>query len=452
MKASKESTTLVRIRDNGTSGEGYETAMLNGATTKYTAFDAVGNIAASSQITAGSTYSFTYAYNLAGSLNYEVYPSGRAITETYDAANRPSTLTGTLSGGQTPYITQTAYWPHGLKSFVRGSNLWYAAGYNDRLQLSESYEAINNNNSNILQVSCLNWGVQPNFGGAILAQCPVSSTTNDNGDLQSVIFKNGGPGYPQFLSFTQSFGYDGVHRLTSASDSGGWSRNFAYDSYGNMWVASNSGISLNGNTPTSNVYTAANRNSGSSYDASGNQLAVNGDTATYDAENRLSSVTESPSMGGGTETLVYDGDGKRVQKILPSGTTNYVYDAFGRLVAEYATNPTESPCTTCYLSYDHLGSVRMVTDVSANVIARHDFLPFGEELPPNSGGRNGQWGPGDDNITQKFTGQIRDEETDLDYFNARYFGAALGRFTSPDPKNAGANPLNPQSFNALIRR
>ncbi len=140
--------------------------------------------------------------------------------------------------------------------------------------------------------------------------------------------------------------------------------------------------------------------------------------------------------------------GSSAQKILPSGTTNYVYDAFGRLVAEYATNPTESPCTTCYLSYDHLGSVRMVTDASATVIARHDFLPFGEELPPNSASRNGQWGPGDDNITQKFTGQIRDEETDLDYFNARYFGAALGRFTSPDPQNAGADPANPQSWNA----
>ena len=89
----------------------------------------------------------------------------------------------------------------------------------------------------------------------------------------------------------------------------------------------------------------------------------------------------------------------------------------------------------------------MVTDAGANVIARHDFLPFGEELPPNSAGRSSQWGPGTDNVSQKFTGQIRDEETKLDYFNARYFGAALGRFTSPDPQNAGANLAVPQSWN-----
>lgn len=40
----------------------------------------------------------------------------------------------------------------------------------------------------------------------------------------------------------------------------------------------------------------------------------------------------------------------------------------------------------CYLTYDHLGSVRMVTDKNANVISRHDYLPFGEEIPSGVGG------------------------------------------------------------------
>jgi len=38
-------------------------------------------------------------------------------------------------------------------------------------------------------------------------------------------------------------------------------------------------------------------------------------------------------------------------------------------------------CVTCYLSYDHLGSVRLVTNQNANVISRHDYLPLGEEIP-----------------------------------------------------------------------
>jgi len=31
-----------------------------------------------------------------------------------------------------------------------------------------------------------------------------------------------------------------------------------------------------------------------------------------------------------------------------------------------------------------------------------------------------------------FTGKERDSETGLDWFESRYFGAAQGRFTSPD--------------------
>ena len=35
----------------------------------------------------------------------------------------------------------------------------------------------------------------------------------------------------------------------------------------------------------------------------------------------------------------------------------------------------------------------------------------------------------------------------LDYFYARYFNGEQGRFLSPDPENAGADPMDPQSWN-----
>jgi RHS repeat-associated protein len=41
-----------------------------------------------------------------------------------------------------------------------------------------------------------------------------------------------------------------------------------------------------------------------------------------------------------------------------------------------------------------------------------------------------------------------DLETGLDLFAARYYGSALGRFTSPGPMNLGADLLDPQSWNA----
>ena len=44
------------------------------------------------------------------------------------------------------------------------------------------------------------------------------------------------------------------------------------------------------------------------------------------------------------------------------------------------------------------------------------------------------------------SGKERDE-TNLDYFGARYFSGAMGRFTSPDPMMASASVINPQSWN-----
>jgi RHS repeat-associated protein len=61
-------------------------------------------------------------------------------------------------------------------------------------------------------------------------------------------------------------------------------------------------------------------------------------------------------------------------------------------------------------------------------------------------GRNSQWGLTPD-VEQKFTGQIRDNETGMDYFNARYLTGALGRFNSSDPLNLGADATDPQTWN-----
>ncbi len=54
----------------------------------------------------------------------------------------------------------------------------------------------------------------------------------------------------------------------------------------------------------------------------------------------------------------------------------------------------------------------------------------------------------DSRAPQKFTGKERDAETGLDYFGARYYSGAQGRFTSVDPDNAGALEDDPQSWNA----
>jgi RHS repeat-associated protein len=154
------------------------------------------------------------------------------------------------------------------------------------------------------------------------------------------------------------------------------------------------------------------------------------------------------TRSNGSSTYSYDASGRRVKKVTPQATTVYVYDAFSQLIAEYTSvTHTAPPCTTCYITQDHLGSTRLVTDQYANIVARHDYLPFGEEIYGGIAGRD-NWYNSSAGTNQKFTGQEHDPESNFDFFQARYFNAGQGRFLSPDPMNAGADPFNPQSWNA----
>ena len=93
-----------------------------------------------------------------------------------------------------------------------------------------------------------------------------------------------------------------------------------------------------------------------------------------------------------------------------------------------------------YLLADGLGSVRLRTDGAGLVDKCYDYLPFGEAVGVGVNGRPecyrqettpaatavGDW------QRWQFTGQGRDWETGLDYFGARYYAGAMGRFVSAD--------------------
>lgn len=105
---------------------------------------------------------------------------------------------------------------------------------------------------------------------------------------------------------------------------------------------------------------------------------------------------------------------------------------------------------TFWLVSDHLGVPRMVVYKTGSLagVKRHDYLPFGEELSTNQGGRTPQQGYGAiDNVRQKFTSKERDDETGLDFFVARYYASGQGRFVSPDPLLASRATGSPQSWN-----
>jgi len=108
-----------------------------------------------------------------------------------------------------------------------------------------------------------------------------------------------------------------------------------------------------------------------------------------------------------------------------------------------------------WLVTDQLGTPRMVFDQTGSFasVKRHDYLPFGEELFADSGGRTESQGyvhvySVSDGNRQKFTSKERDNETGLDYFGYRYYGSTLGRWTSTDPLiDFKRNVSEPQAWN-----
>src|SRR5207244_7229363 len=110
----------------------------------------------------------------------------------------------------------------------------------------------------------------------------------------------------------------------------------------------------------------------------------------------------------------------------------YIYGASGLLATIEPTAINAN--ATRYTTSDHLGSPRVVTNSSAGVASRHDYMPFGEEVGAGIGGRTGGMGySAADGLRQKFTSKERDIETVLDYFGARYSESTQGRFTGVDP-------------------
>lgn len=398
------------------------------------------HVQASNQTTAGqaSPFVFSYSWNRAGALNSETYPSGRTVTIGYDGANRPHSVTSDTK----TYISAVNYAPHGgMTAYSLGNGISGTRGFNSRLQPVSFAETMAGANRLTLG---FDYGTSGNNGNLL-------TETISTSDLSQPL--------------TQTYTYDGANRLRQATETAGgttWSRTFAYDAYGNQCVSAASGVGLHPFTPQAdpNTGSCTNFNSsnqllvqGSTYDAVGNQLGIgSGSFAfTYDAENRQTNSTQTIQGVATTTAYGYDGEGRRVQKaILGAATTTYVYDALGQLIAEYGSTGAAATCTPCYVSVDHLGSTRMLTNASGTVVERHDFLPFGEEIPNGIAGRGAQWGIAEvsANLHQKFSGKERDSETNLDYFGARYFSGAQGRFTSPDPVFASPQKVaDPQQWN-----
>ncbi len=222
----------------------------SGSNVEHTAidsYDALGRPLVQRQLfklngTSGPTYQTQRGYNLAGGMTSQTYPSGRAVSYSYDVAGRTSSFTGNLGDSvNRAYASGIVYSPFGgisQEQFGTDVPVYNKLHYNVRGQLYDMRASSVVNDE-------WNW----NRGAIVLYY-------GGYGWQQSGPFNNGNvtraqswvPGNDQISSYTFSdeyFLYDPLNRLTSVNEYYETSTQAAvqkfaqvyfYDRYGNRTI------------------------------------------------------------------------------------------------------------------------------------------------------------------------------------------------------------------------
>ena len=246
-----------------------------------------------------------------------------------------------------------------------------------------------------------------------------------------------------------TYGYDGLRRLTSASEQPGTSFQYNYDAVGNRTK-----VYLNGTLTEQNTYDAADQVVGWTYDAAGNLLSGDTNTYAYDGLNRLTDMTPNLST---TRHYSYNGDGILAVetnngtttrytldttgvtangKVLPErlgattgGSTTWYVRGFGQELSSEAAGSTNA----WYLS-DRLGSIRATVDSTPSVLANYNYNPYGV---PEGSSVPADYG---------FTGEPQNTGGGLIYLRARWYNAGTGHFGTHDPLLGWPNQPQSQQY------
>jgi RHS repeat-associated protein len=305
---------------------------------------------------------------------------------------------------------------------------------------------------------------------------------------------------------TWNYTYDNLNRLVTSQNTATTSTSiqyandfdcFGYDPYGNRTVNSLQASPCTVQSGSTWVYGANNQLTGVippggvqpspstlTYDLSGNVVADSstGNQYLYDGEGRICAVASTPITGMTIMTgYLYDANGTRVAKGAISAwscdpavngfqtTNDYILGPSGEQMTEMgmgsaASSNSTDGVTTSGLAWQHtnvyaagsliatydndglhfyfndpLGTRRAQTDYAGVLEQTCQSLPFGDGLSCSGGNLQAP-------TEHHFTAKERDTESGNDYFEARYYSSAMGRFMSPDnPKYA--EKTNPQSWN-----
>ena len=409
-------------------GKGQRTGMSDGSGATAWSFDPVGRVAKIKKLihsTTDVTHEADYNYYYDGALNTLLDFGGTTYTYGYNSYQQLSSITD----GTNTYASGATYQASGALATLTHQ---LTSG---STSLTRSFAPTTNQEPSVIQAYPTS---SPSSPFMKLTYAYGSGT--DNGNMSSIT--DGATGHS---GRTQSFTYDVLNRLQTASSGTAWGETYGYDQFGNL-----TGETHLSGTTTGSTWSATatnNRLSVNSYNANGTAGTVNGSVSyVYDAEGRILSSNSSP-------TYLYDGDGYRV-KMVGSSTTLYWPGASGQILDESNGGATsfgrqvwfgsllvwneDTSGNGRFLFQDHLGSTRVTANSSGTVLDDIDYEPFGAVLANHGGAAT--------NNHYNFTGYETDDDLS-NYATFRNTDPIHGRFNRPDPYLGSYDFSDPQSLN-----
>ncbi len=390
----------------------------------------------------GRNYTTSYQFHTANQVTQMTYPSNRVLNIGHDSKGRVTSVGS--------YLSSVTYDGIGrVTGTTLGNGVTEGYGYDaNRMQLTSQTGTKSGGPANGLMN--LTYGYQATAG-----QMGAGSTGGNAGQLMSISGTIGA------VTESAAYIYDNLGRLVTSNQTSNGStaqRRFAFDRWGNrtgMWDAVSGGNQIQSITLQQSSGVPTNRiasvTAGSTvnyvYDAAGNVINDGAHSFTYDSENRIVSVD-----GGSTATYAYDQSNQRYKKTVGSTVTHYIWQgsqviaehngSTGALIVDYiySRNRMIAKVTgglplTNYVLSDRL-SVRLMLNVSGNVVGRQGHLPFGDNFA-ESGAQE----------KHHFTSYERDGEDGFDYAVNRHYTQSVGRFIQVDPYSGSARMDAPQSWN-----
>jgi RHS repeat-associated protein len=378
----------------------------------------------------------------------------RAVSYSYGDAGQMESV----ADASRTYLDGLKYAAHGdILSETFGNNTVHTLSYNTRLQPTQVKLT---SGATVLQRFDYAYGEVDATTGAVDATKNTGQVARAESYIGSA------------KQWQKRFSYDHLGRLTlvggyqGSTNVSSYQADYTFDRYGNRFQsgAQNTGLAY---TPvvTADIDAATNRfkstaNATMTYDEAGN-LTYDGKFGgqyRYNAQGRQ--TWSAYNDGTNPLTAIYDGVGERVEVTVGGETRQRVYDAFGQLIAQYKQGTLESEhiyrggqevatvgAQVQYVLRDIQGSAQVVMDESATVVMRHDYLPYGEEVLPGTGGPPSGSTTDATQTRQRYAGTERDVDSGLDHTWWRKYRSAAGRWTSPDPYNGSMGVGDPQSLN-----